>query len=71
MIRVDELPQLLPDRKLIVSRFLELTDYGRSEILAFSTKTGIFLTRNGGKYQLENDQIRHIAGPSPDPAERI
>lgn len=53
-------------------QFLELTGYGDRDILAFNPDTRYFLTRNGGRYQLtELGRIMHLAGPSPDPTERL
>jgi len=53
-------------------QFLELTGYGDRDIIAFNPTTGYFLTRNGGRYQLtELGKIMHLAGPSPDPTERL
>lgn len=54
-----------------VLKFLEHTGYSKNDILSLSFETNIILTRNGGKYRVENDHIEHIAGPSPDPSERI
>ena len=70
MILVEE-AAIPPGRKSFVSKFCELTDYGTSEILSYSLHTGMFLTRNGGKYRLSDEQIEHLAGPSADPSERI
>lgn len=71
MIPVEESTDLSGDRKLLVSEFCNLTDYGSSEILSFSSHSHLFLTRNGGLYKLENGKIEHLRGPSPDPSERI
>lgn len=67
-----EAPPLREDRKAFLAVFLEKTQYGPSNILSYSTYTGEVLTRNGGKYRLvEDDKLEHLAGPSPDPSERI
>lgn len=71
MIPVEQLP-LKEDRKRFLAAFMEKTDYGPSEILSYSTSTGLVMTRNGGRYQVDADgQVEHIAGPSPDPSERL
>lgn len=70
MMPVKEVP-LTEDRKKMLSLFMEKTEYGPSEILAYSTTTGMVLTRNGGKYKLDGDKVEHLAGPSSDPSERI
>lgn len=59
------------DRKEFVKKFCDLTEYGQTEILSYSLHTGMFLTRNGGRYRMQDGQVNHIAGPSPDPTERV
>lgn len=71
MIRVEELLPMSEDRRRLMSIFFRLTDYGPSDILAFSSATGTFLTRNGGKYRIVEGHLDHLAGPSPDPSERV
>jgi hypothetical protein len=70
MIPVEE-PTLTGDRQTFLSEFTSLTEYGRSDILAFSTDTKIILTRNGGKYHLDDGKLTHLKGPSADPSERL
>ncbi len=60
------------DQDSVRQQFLEITAYGDSDILAYNPKTRFFITRNGGRYQLsEAGKILHLAGPSPDPTERL
>jgi hypothetical protein len=66
-----ESPPLTDDRKRFLAAFMEETEYGPSAILSYSTMTGEVLTRNGGHYKLLDNKIEHLAGPSPDPSERI
>lgn len=54
-----------------VNDFLERTGYGYNDLLAFSRETNTFLMKNGGKYKLVGNEVEHLAGPSPDPSERI
>lgn len=52
--------------------FLEVSGYGDRDILAYNPTTRFFITRNGGRYQLtDSGKILHLAGPSPDPTERL
>jgi len=55
----------------MVRHFLQLTSYGPSDILSLSYYTRTFLTRNGGRYRLEENRVIHLAGPDPDPSERL
>jgi len=50
---------------------LEKTGYGLSDLLSLSITGKIALMRNGGKYQMVRGEIEHLAGPSPDPNERM
>lgn len=52
-------------------RFLRATGYGWSDVLSLNYTTGIFLTRNGGKYQVLNDRVEHLAGPAVDTEDRM
>jgi hypothetical protein len=53
-------------------QFLEHTGYGDRDIVVFNPSTRIFLTRNGGRYQMTDlGKVLHLAGPSPDPTERM
>jgi len=70
MIPVDQLP-LKADRRRFLSEFMKETQYGPSEILSYNILTGLILTRNGGKYRFNDGNVDHLAGPSPDPSERI
>jgi len=57
--------------KEFVKELLQKTGYGYSEILSVSYSDRIVLMRNGGKYKMVDDEIEHLAGPSPDPSERM
>ena len=70
-VTLDRSPILIPKITAQVHYFLKLTGYGPSDILSLSYSTGIFLTRNGGKYRLEDNRIIHMAGPDPDPSQRL
>lgn len=58
-------------KKEVLSEFFRQSGYGPGELLSLSYVTNTFLTRNGGKYQMINGKIRHLAGPSPDASERM
>lgn len=58
-------------QRLKLWEFLEKTGYGPNDVLSLNYDTGIFLTRGGGKYQLKDHKIKHIAGPNSDPNERM
>ena len=52
--------------------FLEKSGYSDKDLLAWNADTLKFSMTNGGLYQFMSDgQIKHLGGPSPDPAERI
>lgn len=64
--------ELDPVQEMVRQDFLESTGYGDRDILAFNPNTRFFITRNGGRYRLtETGKVLHIAGPSPDPSERL
>lgn len=64
-------PQVNEDQQAIRSRFCEVTGYGRSDILSLNYATGMFLTFNGGKYQLVGDEVKYISGPPVDMEDRM
>lgn len=69
LLREDSLSN---EQILLRRQFCEATGYGPSEILSLSFSTKIFLTKNGGKYQVRGDgSIQYLAGPPADPDERI
>jgi hypothetical protein len=59
------------DRYDILNQFLEKSGYGFPEVLSLSHEDNTFLMRNGGKYRMVDGEIEHLAGPSPDPNERL
>lgn len=59
------------EQRQLLFQFLRLTGYGPDDILSLSYQTNIFLTRNGGKYQLSKGRIKQLAGPNWDPSERM
>lgn len=60
------------ESETVREEFLEITGYGDRDIIAFNPHTRFFVTRNGGRYQLtELGKVLHLAGPSPDPTERL
>lgn len=60
------------DQAEMISRFLEVTGYGRDDLLSLSFFTKEFLTRNGGRYRLMDDgAIKHLSGPSVDVEDRL
>lgn len=65
-----EEPKLTGEHSKFVARFLEATGYGSDDLLAYNFDTQIFLTRNGGKYQVTGENITHLAGPAPDVSDR-
>lgn len=71
MIPVEEVPPLDQDRRQFIRSFYERTEYGPSDVLSYSLHTGMFLTRNGGRYKLNGEDLEHLSGPSADPSERI
>ena len=65
-----EEPKLTGEQKLLMRTFLEATGYGSDDLLSYNFKTQVFLTRNGGKYQVAGQAIKHLAGPAPDVSDR-
>lgn len=64
-------PELNKIQNALRRRFLRATGYGWSDVLSLNYTTGIFLTRNGGKYQVVDDQVNYLAGPAIDPEDRM
>jgi len=65
-------PELNERQSRLRSQFLEATGYGRSDILSCNYQTQEFLTRNGGRYQVDADgTITHLAGPTADQWDRL
>lgn len=71
MTAVDELIATTPKQRKLVWEFFEKTGYGLPDLLSVSYETNTFLTRGGGKYQLIDHEIIHLAGPDWDPSERM
>lgn len=72
MILVDELPiSVTREQAALRHEFFDLTGYGPSDLLSLNYETQTFLTRGGGKYQLEDHQIIHLDGPDWNPNERM
>ncbi len=51
--------------------FFRETGYSRWDILAFNYFTRLVVTRNGGVYQLEDDQVKWLKGPPVHADDRI
>ena len=69
ILRPDEIKS---DSDGMRSHFLEKSGYSRNDLLAWNYATRRFMTKNGGRYELDDDgEIIHIAGPSSDPEERL
>lgn len=59
-------------QQTLISAFLKQTGYGERDILALNFSTKIFMTRNGGRYHLqENQQVKWIEGPPVDAEYRL
>lgn len=54
----------------MIDLFLEVTGYGRTDILARNNSTRIVLTRNGGKYKVGKAGVKHLAGPAVSAEDR-
>jgi hypothetical protein len=54
-----------------IREVLQQTGYSSEDILSLSISDRIIMMRNGGKYRLADGEIEHLAGPSPDPSERM
>jgi hypothetical protein len=63
-------PNLTAEQASLMDAFLEATGYGNDDLLAYNFDTQVFLTRNGGKYQVDGESIKHLAGPAPDVSDR-
>jgi hypothetical protein len=63
-------PVLTLEQTTLRSRFFDQSGYGPSDLLSLNYSTGIFLTRNGGKYRVSGDALEWLAGPSPSVEER-
>lgn len=59
------------EQRRMVNTFLSLSGYGAVDLLSYNYDTGIFLTRGGGKYQLQNDKIHDLDGPPSNVEERM
>ena len=55
----------------LIDQFMDVTQYSRTEVLAWNPTTKLFLTRNGGLYRMSEREVEHLKGPPPDPEERI
>lgn len=55
----------------VVSSFLKVSGYERSDIAAFNAARRTVVTKNGGKYVVSKSgrQIKHLAGPLPPSVE--
>lgn len=72
MTLAEDLPITINSRQReALMTFLRLTGYGPDDLLSLSYETNTFLTRGGGKYRLKDNRVIHLAGPSPDPEERM
>ena len=55
-----------------LSDFLEEAGYSEDDVLAYNPSTGKVSMKNGGLYRITSTgKILHLAGPSPDPTERV
>lgn len=64
-------PNLTTEQEELKQTFFEETGYGVDDLLSLNFSTRVFLTRNGGKYRVHEDQsISHLSGPPPDVADR-
>jgi len=64
-------PNLTTEQKELKQTFFEETGYGLDDLLSLNFTTRVFLTRNGGKYRVDEDRsIAHLAGPAPDVSDR-
>lgn len=64
-------PELNESQRALRRRFFEVTGYGSSDVLSLNYETGIFLTFNGGKYQLVDGDVKHLSGPPVDVEDRM
>jgi len=62
---------LSEEQEKLKAEFFDATGYGSSDLLSLSYITKTFLTRNGGKYQLNDDgSFKRLAGPPLDVEDR-
>lgn len=66
-----EVPQLNESQRALRHRFFEVTGYSSSDVLSLNYETGIFLTFNGGKYQLVDGDVKYLAGPPVEMEDRM
>ncbi len=60
-----------PEQREFRSDFLRRTGYGESDILSLSFVNRMVLTRNGGIYRVEENEVVRLAGPAADPDWRM
>lgn len=64
-------PELSDEQVELKRMFFEATGYGSSDLLSLSFSSRTFLTKNGGKYRVDQDgSITHLAGPPADVEDR-
>lgn len=53
------------DSKSVLQKFLSSSGYKEADVLGYNSRTNIFVTSNGGKYQLlaKSGRVRRLAGP--------
>lgn len=60
----DQVPAEAPVKRMsVLDRFLLLSGYEASAIISSNPVTKVFVTGNGGKYQLGKNGLRRIMGP--------
>jgi hypothetical protein len=64
-------PELNEAKRKLRSQFFNESGYGPEDVLALNYETGIFLTRNGGKYQLKDGKFIRLEGPALEVEERM
>ena len=69
MTQADPIP--ITRRHKFLAELLDKTGYALSDVLSLNILDRIVLMRNGGKYKMVAGEIEHLAGPSPDPSERM
>jgi len=63
--------ELNESQRVLRHQFFEATGYGSNDILSLNYETHIFLTFNGGKYQLVDGEVKYLAGPPVDVEDRM
>jgi hypothetical protein len=62
-------------QRALISVFLEHSGYGERDLLSLNFSTGVFMTRNGGRYQIKGKDsdttVKWLAGPPVDPEYRL